>query len=250
MNLDQNQKFNEAGILRPPTKRHRRFWKMIVILFLGVFLSMAVASGIYVAVVVMKLNRGELTLDELFSSEAQSASPSLGEGIQRPWVGQENAPVTIVEFIDFECPNCKRASLAIQEILLDPYLSDKVKFVFRHFPIVEIHPNAVNAALAAECAFEQGLFWEMHNALFEAQDNLSIEGIKKASVKAGVNSIQFSECMQSKKYLSVIQNDLQDGLSFGVREAPSFIIRDRILEGAPTADELRRAIQLLLELRE
>jgi len=150
-----------------------------------------------------------------------------------PVKGNPDATVTIVEFSDFQCPFCKRFHETTLPLILENYVdTGKVKFVYRDFPIVGLHPNgAFPTALAAECADEQGMFWEYHDKLFQTQKNwerLAAEDIvivlKTLAVELGLDTDQFNTCLNSAKYLDEVNNDLQDGSSYGVTGTPGFFI--------------------------
>lgn len=233
-------------ILHQPNSRkwYTKAWGMTVIILLFFFLAIMVASGMYVFTVYRGLKAGTVTLDEIFPP-AEGSGDTIS-GYNRPFVGNPLAPVVFVEFVDFECEFCKQASDAINVLLLDPYYKDKARFIMRHFPITAVHKNALRAAVAAECAHEQGKFFEMHNAIFASQNDLSDASLKKLSVQLGLESIAFNDCFENQKPLSVIEKDMQDGIDAGVKSTPSFLVGDRIIEGAPTVDELKLAIDRLL----
>jgi len=221
---------------------------MVRSILLGVFLAfatLAVASGLYVFSVYKKIQSGEIAYEDLFTADAKDVSRAV-EGSGRPFIGNEDAPAVFVEFVDFECPYCRESAEVIRQIMLEPYYQDKVRFVFRHFPVMELHPNALDAAMAAECAHEQNMFWEMHNAIFEIQDSLSVPELKKAGVKIGLDSVQFSECVDSYKYLDVIEDDFNDGIFFRIQSTPSFVVNGRIIEGTPTFSGMKSAIDAIL----
>lgn len=148
-----------------------------------------------------------------------------------PILGSENAPVTIVEFSDFQCPFCKRFKDDTLAALRSKY-GDKIKIYFRHFPLESIHPEARHGSEAALCANEQGKFWEMHDQLFLTQDVISSDNSKSLAAKLGLNTEQFTSCLDSAKYDSVIDADLKDGAAYGVSGTPTFFINGWRLVGA------------------
>lgn len=149
-----------------------------------------------------------------------------------PVRGDPNAQITIVEFSDFQCPFCGRFFTQTLPMIEKNYIeTGKVKFVYRDFPLPEIHPNAIPAALAAECADDQGVFWEYHDKLFE--NLLQWENLDKQNVvrtfeqyaeDLGADTDTFNSCLESGKYLDEVQNDLNDGVSYGVTGTPGFFI--------------------------
>ncbi len=168
----------------------------------------------------------------------QPTQPSTPQIIQvslddDPVKGNPDAPVTLVEFSDFQCPFCKRFHQNTLPLILENYVdTGKVKFVYRDFPIVSIHPNgAVVTALAAECADEQGIFWQYHDKIFQNQKNwerLATEDVvnvlKSYAVDLALDTKQFNECLDSGKYLNEVNNDLKEGNSYGITGTPSFFI--------------------------
>jgi len=140
-----------------------------------------------------------------------------------PFWGPEDAPVTIIEFSDFQCSFCQRHFDQTLPLLLDTY-SDRVRYVYRDFPITTIHPQAFKAAEAAQCAFAQGQFWEYHDVLFQNQTALDVASLKKHATALGLDSGAFDECLDSGRYTEEVQADLDDGRSYGVNGAPTFFI--------------------------
>lgn len=149
-----------------------------------------------------------------------------------PIRGNQDAPITIVEFSDYQCPFCARFQVQTLPLIVEQYVeTGKVKFVYRDFPIQSIHPNALPAAAAAECAYEQDKYWEYHDALFENQgvwnkvDTPSaITIFKEYATKLNLNQEQFDSCLDTGKYIEEINNDLKDGRDYGVTGTPGFFI--------------------------
>ncbi len=148
--------------------------------------------------------------------------------------GNENAPVTIVEFSDYECPFCGRFYSETLSQLESEYINTgKVKFVYRDFPL-GFHQNAQKAAEAAECAGEFGNdeYWEMHNKLFEEGVDGGINAFKQYAKEIGLDSKKFDNCLDSGQMESEVNADLNDGVSYGVSGTPGFFINGKKLEGA------------------
>ena len=149
-----------------------------------------------------------------------------------PVKGDSNAPITMIEFSDFQCPFCARFFTETLPLIQKNYIdTGKVKFVYRDFPLPDIHQNAIPAAIAAECADEQGMFWEYHNKIFENQ--LLWQDLDKQNVvrtfeqfaeELVLDTNTFNTCLESAKYLDEVQNDLNDGVSYGVTGTPGFFI--------------------------
>ena len=146
-----------------------------------------------------------------------------------PAKGPVGARVTIVEFSDFQCPFCGRVEGAVKQILTN--YKDKVHFVYRDFPLV-IHPFAPKAAEAAQCANEQGKFWEYHDALYADQTKLAVTDLQATAVRLGLKADQFKSCLESGKFAAEVSKDSADAQKAGVSSTPSFFINGIPLVGA------------------
>lgn len=148
------------------------------------------------------------------------------------FTGNPDAPVTIVEFSDFECPFCAAFYQNTLPQIEENYIkTGKVKLVFRDFPL-PFHANAQKAAEAAECAGEQGKFWEMHDIIFDNQTTISAADLKNYAINLNLNSIQFNDCLDSGKYADEVGKDMNDGSAAGVTGTPTFFINGEKLVGA------------------
>ncbi len=142
--------------------------------------------------------------------------------------GNPDAPVTIVEFSDFECPFCQAAEPTVKQVM-EKY-GDRVRLAYRDLPLRQIHPQAQQAAEASRCAAEQGKFWEYHDLLFAGQ-LLDEQNLKKDAEKAGMNVEAYEACYKSGKYRPMIDNDLQTGMKSGVTGTPAFFINGQLIGG-------------------
>jgi len=157
--------------------------------------------------------------------------------------GDENAPVTMVEFSDYECPFCGRHFEQTYPQIIEEYVNTgKVKLVYRDFPL-DFHPNAQKAAEAAECAGEQDKYWEMHDKLFENQQALGINNLKQYAKEIGLNTAKFNSCLDSGKMVSEIAKDMQDGQAAGISGTPGFIINGRLVSGAQPFSAFKQIIE-------
>jgi protein-disulfide isomerase len=157
-----------------------------------------------------------------------------------PAKGPATAPVTIVEFSDFQCPFCSRVTPTLEQVVSK--YGSKVRLVFRQFPL-PMHPNAAKAAEAALCANEQGKFWEMHDAMFKDQAGLAVDGLKtKAAGIAGLNAASFNSCLDSGKETPAVQGDMQAGSKAGVNGTPAMFVNGRFISGAVSTDDLSKVI--------
>lgn len=147
-----------------------------------------------------------------------------------PSLGNPNAPLQIVEFADFECPYSRDESLVIRE--LTARFPDKIHFVYRDFPLDDVHPRARRAAEAGACAHEQGKFWAMHDKLFQNADRLSDLELKLYALEIGLDITKFNECFDNGKYKDEIAVDRADGVASGVQGTPTFFINGKRIAGA------------------
>jgi protein-disulfide isomerase len=139
-------------------------------------------------------------------------------------LGPAQARIVVVEYGDFECPNCKQAAPAV-EMLLKRF-DGQVRFVYRHFPL-EVHPHALQAAEAAECADAQHKFWELHQMLFDNQSALRTEDLHGYAARLGLDVARFETEMTSHVHLTRVRNDIESGRRCGVRSTPCFFVDGR-----------------------
>ncbi|MFH1072700.1 MAG: thioredoxin domain-containing protein [Nanoarchaeota archaeon] len=150
----------------------------------------------------------------------------------------------IYEFSDFQCPACGAAFQTVQRIKLD--YAGRIQFIYKHFPLVNIHENAFRAAIAAECARDQDRFEEYHNVLFQNQQNLKEKSLQNYARNFGMDMNAFNSCLASKETLPRIQNDVYDSFAAGIGATPSFIIAGEKYEGALTYGQMKAAIDAKL----
>ena len=158
-----------------------------------------------------------------------------------PARGPATAPVTIVEFSDFECPFCGRfypTLKAVEKIYLN-----RVRIVYRQFPLRKMHPNAQKAAEASLCAGEQGRFWEMHDSLFEDQEHLTVDALKARAVALKLDTAAFGACLDSGKQAAAIDKDIAEGAKAGVTGTPTIFINGRMMVGSKPFAEIQAVIE-------
>lgn len=156
----------------------------------------------------------------------------------RPTRGPSSAPIEIVEFSDFQCPFCQGAFPTVTQVL-NTY-GDKVRFTYRHYPLPN-HPEARPAAEASACAAEQNKFWEFHDRLF-TQGKLTGADLKQHAAALGLDTTQFNNCVDSRKFQKDVEADLAAGNSVGVNGTPAFFINGRVVSGAQPFDVFKRVI--------
>jgi len=146
-----------------------------------------------------------------------------------PTLGKSDAPVTLVEFSDFQCPYCKAAAPALREV--ERKFGDKLQVIYRQFPLTSIHPFAFKAAEASLCANEQAKFWDMHDTMFENQDKLAVADLKQTARRLGMDGTKFDTCLDAGRYVEQIQTDVKEGQRFGVNGTPAMFINGVYVEG-------------------
>ena len=147
-----------------------------------------------------------------------------------PSQGPASAPVTIVEYSDFQCPFCQRVMPTLKQIRSQ--YGDKVRLVWKDYPLTQVHPQAFVAAQAGNCAREQGKFWELHDQLFANQQALQPDNLKKYAAAVGIDAAKFSACLDSAKYESQVQASMAKGSTLGVQSTPTVFINGRMVSGA------------------
>jgi protein-disulfide isomerase len=158
-----------------------------------------------------------------------------------PERGPLNAPVTIIEFSDFQCPFCGKFEPAVSHVMAA--YPKQVRLVYRNFPLTDLHPDAQKAAEAAQCARDQDKFWEMHDLLFAEQTSLSVDALKEKARRLGLNSKTFDECLDSGKSRDVIAADRHDGDDLGIMGTPASFINGRFTSGAISESELKSLVE-------
>lgn len=161
-------------------------------------------------------------------------------------IGAKDAPITIVEFSDFQCPYCARAYKTVKELLKE--YEGKIKIVFKHFPL-QFHKQARPASLAALCAGEQGKFEAMHDWLFEHRTKLNEDGFKQAAEELGLDMEKFNACFSQKTYDDFINKTMEEAQKMGVSATPTFFINGRMLQGAQPIQAFKEIIDQELSLQ-
>jgi protein-disulfide isomerase len=143
-------------------------------------------------------------------------------------LGSPHAPIAVVEYGDFECPTCKQAAPSVK-LLLDRF-EGKVRFAYRHFPLESIHPHALRAAEAAECAGAQGQFWAMHDLLFANQPHLDLKHLTACAQRLDLDMARFTAEMHDEVYLQRVREHIDSGLSSHLRATPGFFVNGVIVD--------------------
>jgi predicted DsbA family dithiol-disulfide isomerase len=167
---------------------------------------------------------------EIFFTKPRRPSFDVKVG-NSPIIGAQDAKVEVVEFSDFQCPFCSKASVILKQ--LKQKYGKKIKIAFKQYPL-PFHAQAKDAAVAALCANEQKTeyFWKLHDAMFADQSKLSVADLKMSAKKVGVDSAQFDKCLDSKKYLAQVEADIKQGQDIGVKSTPTFFVNGQLVQGA------------------
>jgi protein-disulfide isomerase len=169
-------------------------------------------------------------------------------------LGDPNAPITLIEFGDYQCPYCKKMFDETEKRIRDAYIATgKVKMVYRDFPLDSIHPYARVAAEAAECARDEGKYWAYHDELYARQSKIPELDFVALAEKVGLNESAFRACIEAKKYTAEVEKDYQDGIASGITGTPATFVLGRdgkvakFIEGAQPYEIFKAAIDAALE---
>jgi protein-disulfide isomerase len=162
-----------------------------------------------------------------------------------PILGPEDAPITLIAFSDYQCPFCKRWHDQVFGRLVQEY-GDRVKFIFRDFPLNSIHPQASPAAQAANCANEQGAFWQYHDALFSYKYDLGEQAFEQYARELGLDAAALMDCYNSGRYADEVDADLEFASAFGIQSTPTFFLNGIPIVGAQPYDVFKQIIDLEL----
>ncbi len=163
-----------------------------------------------------------------------------------PSLGPAGAPITIVEFSDFECPYCRKWQNEVWPQIQEAY-EGQVRLVYRDFPLLSIHPGAVPAAEAANCAGEQDRYWEYHEVLFTTEASFSSESFHAFAEQIGLDRERFETCMAEATYRPEVAKDYQDGTTLGITGTPTFFVNGYRVVGALPFDSFKQVIDQALE---
>ncbi|MFA6072366.1 MAG: DsbA family protein [Janthinobacterium sp.] len=235
-----------------PTKRwYRKWWGRIFLLILFLFIALVVFTVYRISYYVSAIQRGDFSAFKgQIVDVRQLGTPSQVnrfelETSDDPRFGPEDAKVTIVEFSEFSCPFSQQ-NYQIVDSIRKKY-ADQVRFIFRDFPIVDIHPYALMGAEAASCANEQGKFWEYHDYLFSHQGTYTTKDELVAFAgQIGLDEQRFKMCMVAGSYHDEALMDLQDGIRFEVKGTPTFFFNGNRAAGVISEETFTQIIDGLL----
>ena len=184
------------------------------------------------------------------SGDSESAQHSTSQDNQvsgdHPQRGGDNAPVTIVEYSDFQCPYCRKAETSLKQVMKK--YGDRVRVVYMDFPL-KFHQDAMEAAIAARCADEQGQFWAYHDALFESPSGISDPALKTTAAQLGLDRMSFDRCLDQRKYRDAVVADLDQGKAAGADGTPYFVVNGVPMSGDQPASAFESVIDQQLQSR-
>jgi len=233
----------------------KRRWGPAVVTF-----SVLIAAGLFVWRVfyyVDLIKSGQITETRLEQaknmtvSQLTAAAAATATGVtdfslaEEPALGNPAAPLKIVMFADFSCPYSQQAAFTMRSLAAE--FGDKIYYVYKDFPLVDVHPEAELASEAAACAQDQGKFWEMHDKLYQNQSDLSAESIINYARALDLETGKFISCLNSGVKSQGIELDLAEGLQAGVYGTPTFFLGNEKIEGAAPADLLRGVIEKMTQ---
>jgi len=158
-----------------------------------------------------------------------------------PFIGPEDAPITIIEFSDYQCPYCKKWHDEVLDRMLANY-PGQIRFVYRDFPLISIHPGAAPAAEAADCAGEQGSYWPFYQALFSMKYDLTTEAYQQYAAELGLDMQAFAECLADRRYEPEVMGDYNYAVNLGVSSTPTFFINGIPIVGAQPYEVFKQLI--------
>jgi len=225
---------------------YKQWWGAIIIAILVLIALFFIYFGYKVYGFYSKIKSGEISTAELSFDNKFTVSNRLRSQLapaetdldltttDDPQIGDPEAPLTVVEFADFGCSFSREESFIIREVATEnPTL---VHYIYRDFPVDDLHPQARLAAEAGECAQDQGLFWAYHDKLYQNQDDLSKEALVRRARESGLEGSEFVACLDSGKYKTEVEEDFQIGVKAGVSGTPTFFINGKRVEGAIPRD--------------
>jgi protein-disulfide isomerase len=217
----------------PPSKPRKNIFPYILLaVLLPVFFGIGMGSGYAIWGIEPKPTPITVTRYDV----PEDGDPSLGPA---------DAEIVIIEFSDYQCPYCKKWHDEVYAQLLEEY-PDQIRFVYRDFPLTSIHPQAVPAAIAANCAGEQGNYWDYYTALFSYEYELGREAFIQYASEIGLDVEAFSQCIDEERYYDEVMADLEYAANLGVQATPTFFINGIPIEGALPFDSFKQLIDMEL----
>ena len=247
--LDENQ----ATPPPPPPARKRFLRGLRWIYLLPVVFALGIGTGYLVFAMPLRtrLAAAEQQIASLSTAGGQDQAPAVPTNVKRydiptegfPTFGSKDAPITIVEFSDYECPFCQQWHNQVWPQIEKKY-GTQVRLVYRDFPLYGLHNNAAPAAEAAHCADEQGKYWAYHDKLFSGDYKLSRQGFEAIAAGLGMDASKFAACLDASKYKETVQSNYDFASQLGVQSTPTFFVNGLALVGAQPFDVFDRVIAM------
>jgi protein-disulfide isomerase len=258
--LTNNEPFFELPTAKIPEETERRkkwykkWWGILISVSGGLFLILILLFVSQVFYYYNELKSGRMSFPSKIKFQRASAANAGGQNFDPQKInpsGEPNsspgAPITITGFFDFQCPFSQEASAIVGQ--MRNLYGGKVNFIFRNFPITEIHPDAMLAAQAGECAQNENLFWPMHDKIFAGQ-NLKDDTLKNEAQELGFDAEKFSLCLSGYDSRGKVLKDILDGQSLGVSGTPTWFIEGEKIEGVIQTEIFKKIIDFLLVQKE
>ncbi|HWQ99829.1 MAG TPA: DsbA family protein [Candidatus Methylomirabilis sp.] len=241
-----------------PRKRHR-FLKWLAILFVIVVIPSSVWFVSQVVVYYHQIKSGDVRsvkdrrLQASISEHVANVTVTK-EDLERlvpsglaPELGAKDARVTVVEFVDYQCPFCQKTAQPLRNVMVA--MGDKVRFIIRDFPILELHPTAKVSALAANCVLEQGqdAYWRFHDVVYADQTRQSPEDLRAKAQFAGAKPAEYDACVSEGRHQAKIEEDIRIGIRAGVQGTPTFFVNGVKFQGAMDEKELTLILNAFLD---
>jgi protein-disulfide isomerase len=224
-------------IKRPPPKSNT----------LAIWLAMPVVF--LVGILAGWILRGQVVPAKAIAAAPANSQVTIPENVKRydvpndndPAIGSENAPITIVEFSDYQCPYCIKWHQEVYAKLMKAY-EGKIRFIYRDFPLYSMHPEAEPAAEAANCAGEQSAYWPFHEALFKQKAGLSSKAYIQYATDLSLNIEQFNQCLSDHRFKDEVDADFKFASNLGVSSTPTFFINGLVVVGAQPFEVFQQVI--------
>ncbi|MFA7314907.1 MAG: thioredoxin domain-containing protein [Candidatus Magasanikbacteria bacterium] len=233
--------------------KQSKFWKylfIIIISLLAIIITTFLIFFIYYSIQFKYGNKNDIQkitqkYEQNFSTAVDKNAPQditdYSKLIQKhnPKIGDKNAKITVIAFVDFECP-FSQASYPIFAHVLEKY-KPVLQVIYKNLPLAELHPNATSAALATTCANEQNKFWEFYNQAFTTK-KLDTDSLYSYATTLGLDMTKFDLCYKSQKYEADLEQDMTDAVSIGLRGTPTYLVNGEIVEGSISSEEWDKII--------
>lgn len=234
-------KSRHKGKLKP---WYKKWWGVVILILGAVTISFVTMSAIYVYQSVTRINADR---EALYSGKRPDLIKLLVEGVGRPYVGNPDAEIVIVEFSDFSCPYCQENQAAIRSIMAK--YGDKVKLIYRN---LILHEDSEYLSLASLCAGEQkdkngeNLFWPMHHKLYDLQGKIKYDDLVSIAAEIGADKKTFYECLVSEKFIPNLKSDMDSAKTLQITGSPSWFINNFKIDGLVSEEEFENMIQELI----